>query len=59
VRIVVTAAQASDILDDLRNLDGMWSATFDLREALELIVLENQAVIWPPARTMQLAAGDL
>ena len=42
MKIEATAAQASDILDDLRNLDGMWSATFALRETLEYIVREGK-----------------
>jgi len=44
----MTPAEASDILDDLRTLDGMWEATRGLEESLQLIVLDDQAAIWPP-----------
>lgn len=37
MKIETTADEASDILDDLNNLDGVWSATYDLRVALEAI----------------------
>jgi hypothetical protein len=57
VNIEMTAAEASDILDDLRTLDGMWEATRGLEETLQLIVLDDQAKTWP--RTLQSAAGDL
>jgi hypothetical protein len=53
----MTAAEASDILDDLRELDGMWEATRGLEESLQLIVLDDQAATW--SRTLQSTAGDL
>jgi hypothetical protein len=50
MKIEMTAAEASDVLDDLKLLDGMWVATLDLHESLEAIVLDNQAKTWqvPP-----------
>jgi hypothetical protein len=54
MKIEMTAAEASDILDDLKLLDGMWEATRDLHDALEAIVLDNQAKTWRP-----LTAADL
>jgi hypothetical protein len=59
VNVKMTAAEASDILDDLKQLDGAWEATHALMQQLEEIVFENQAAIWPPARTLQLSVGDL
>jgi hypothetical protein len=69
VNVKMTAAEASDILDDLTQLDGAWEATHALMQSLEAIVFENQAAIWPPARTLaqmteaqrdaRATAGDL
>ena len=53
MRIEMTAAKASDILDDLHNLDGMWGPTYDLHRALEAIVEDNQSKA--PAQPTQLA----
>jgi hypothetical protein len=38
VKIEMTAAEASDVLDDLLSLDGEWAATYELHKALEAIV---------------------
>jgi hypothetical protein len=53
MKIEMTAAEASDILDDLKLLDGMWVATLDLHESLEAIVLDNQAKTWQVPTTSE------
>ena len=37
MKIEMTAAQAADILDDLRVLDSVWEATHALMEALTML----------------------
>jgi hypothetical protein len=56
VKIEMTVAEAHDILDDLHTLDGMWEATRGLEEALQLIVMYDQAATWP--RKILRPGGD-
>ena len=42
MKIEMTAAEASDILDDFGQLDGAWEATHALAETLRDIVAENR-----------------
>ena len=51
MKIEMTAAEASDVLDDLLQLDGMWGATHTLWQELGAIVRGD------PAKTLQATVG--